>query len=170
MSDNQGAETPSAMPRPKRHDPAVLAIAAEKLAELICDDWDHDGERADWIETLKACPSYEWDDGYRFAKHLEDRHYVEADAALVDLLESAYSILSQAHEFALLQWTKYTNYVPQFSDGDRVVAARQGAGFINGVQAEKATYYFVPDSEVGSKFKSGGGYILSDADLTREAA
>ncbi len=158
-------ETPSP-PRPNRHDKAVVAIAAEELAKLICEDWDHKGATADWIELLTKA-AHHWDDGYQLAKELDDRHCVGANAALVDVLENAYSILSDAHEFALKQWTSLTGYAPSFTDKQRATHVRLGAGYVNGIQAEKATYYFVPDSEAASgKFKQGGGYVVTDDALT----
>ncbi len=159
------ASIPNALERPKRSDKAIIAYAAHKLAERIVEEWDHDGDAAEWERILTKSGFQRG--GYQFARELERWHHVEPDLQLVEILEDADYTLDEAHEDALRKWVKITDWKPRFAEGDRV-NYRGKEGAINGVQADVATYYFKPDDE-SERYNQGGGYVVTEDTLTASA-
>lgn len=147
--------------RPNRNDPAIVAAAARKIAE-VCVEWDgEDSAVEDWIDDLIKC-CFDWDDGYRLAKALDDRCYVHVDADLVEALGAASYAHSDAHEAAVREWVKANQIKPDLEVGDRV-SCRFGEGVIGGAHLDRAIYLFVPDGE-REKYARGGGIHLNFED------
>lgn len=156
------------MERPRKSDPAIVAYAANSVAEMIVEDWDEGGCVEDWAKALGKEMRYSHRDGYELARELERYHSITPDSRLVELLDDASGALDDAYADALEKWVKMAGWQPQFAVGDRVTW-RGRAGAVNGVKEKVATYYFAPDDEA-PRFAQGGGYLVMDDELTALAA
>lgn len=94
-------------PRPQRHDKAlaplvVKALLPDVLAWLGEDDRP-DEVRANLMDALADCHAW---DGYKLAASLASSHHWEPDAALVDILDHASSLLWAEHDQRLRRWVQ----------------------------------------------------------------
>lgn len=161
--------TVETMPRPKQSDPAVIMYAAHIIAGRIVEEWEPSGDTDEWAKSLAKEMRYAHRDGYALARELERYHGVSPDSQLVEILDEASSVLSDAHTDALEKWVKLTGWTPRFAQGDRVRHDTLGEGIINEVKASVATYWFAPDAEA-ARFRQGGGYLATEDRLTALAA
>lgn len=145
-----------ALKRPTRHDEGVVREAA-KLIAAECGRWDSDTGPEEWIEDLVKV-RHHWDDGYKFARALENSCHVDPDADLVDILDGAYSHLAMVHDRETRKWVGIVGFQPAHAVGD-VVTCSQGTGPINDIRVETAQYV------VDVKRSGNGGYIINAEDI-----
>lgn len=90
--------------RPHSRDPEILAAAAARMVDGVREKFEgiSDDEIAKcltqatlWAKSL---------DGYDIARQLEKDHLCEPDAEMVEMLDSAYGYVSQAHLEAVKLW------------------------------------------------------------------
>ena len=146
----------SGMKRPRRMDDAIVREAAGLLA-VECVKWDNTSSADDWIESLVKV-RHSWDDGYKFARDLEQAAHVEPDADLVELLGDGYEILSTVHEREVRRWVQIVGFTPAHAVGDRVGCAN-GIGPIHEVRVATAQYV------VDVKGTGNGGYVINAEDI-----
>jgi hypothetical protein len=144
----------------------VLLVAAHKFAEHIVEEWDRAGAVENWVEPLRREMRISRD-GYELARELERYHSVSPDAQLVEILDESYSFMREAYENALRDWVKFTGWRPRFAKDDRVIY-RDKPGIVNGVNSETSEIFFAPDEEA-PRYRQGGGYVVSEDDLTASA-
>lgn len=143
--------------RPTRRDPAIIRAAAEKLA-VACAEWCGASKPEDWVDDLIKCEFY-WDDGYRLARALQDRCYVDPDADLVETLSYASSELWDAESVAVRAWIDANNIKPSLKVGDRI-SYREWVGVVNGIDEQRAIYLLKPDGEE-ERYLNGGGILVA---------
>ncbi|MGZ4968080.1 MAG: hypothetical protein ACXV8O_01575 [Methylobacter sp.] len=107
-------------PRPKRADPEVLAIFYSRFAAEMhkqCPELCR-GTSLEEIESeLRAAGRPECD-GYEYAKKLENAGWSRITASDVEVLDSAFSVLSDAHDTVVGKWVKDNDIKPPCPDGD----------------------------------------------------
>lgn len=112
-------------PRPTRRDPEIIRKAAEKLAPEV-QEWMGDSNDLSLEEiTEDIAKAIRWDtDGYKIARNLDD---YDPDAALVEILDGADSIIYTAHQKACEAWVEASGIqAPQI--GMKVAPAKEGQG------------------------------------------
>lgn len=133
----------AAAKRPTEYDDDIKREACRGLLKewkmWIGEDWRSEEEE---LEFLAKHADY---DGYRFARNLEAEIF-DADETLVDLLSAYSSHLYTAHTKALRAWVAETKPECPVKDGERLTLPRHGNGFVNGINADEATFYFKPDN------------------------
>lgn len=130
-------------PRPERKD--CRPAAAEALADDVIrwlEETDGKQDRADIVAQLLKVSSYDWSDGYTFAKRLEERGW-SPSAELVEILDSAAHLLWQAHDRAAETWVKEHNVRLTLEVGAMVEAEIGGErkrGKVVGTEPKRAVY------------------------------
>ena len=122
-------------------------------------------DRTEYENDIRSCLD-EFDlDGYRLAKHLKNKVWVEPDADLVDILDDALFVKSSLEREMLKQWVK-ENFLTISDDVvGKKVNAKQGIRkyenhYITGIKPET---YQVTVSENATK---QGGWIVGFENVT----
>lgn len=143
--------------RPTRGDPAVRAKAIAALAD-DCARWEGgEGLAVNWIAALQGLSLY--GNGYELARNLESAAYIDPDAELVEILDSARTYLWYAHDEAVAAGVQASNIKPSLPIGQRA-KYRSKLGTITGFQENIASYLFVPDADK-EYFANGGGNVVA---------
>jgi hypothetical protein len=101
----------------------ILRITVEHLLPAVMEwlgDASEDRDREEEpvrIDLLKVISKV---DGYEMSKDLERHYGWIPDSELVEILEGAYSLRSQAHRRAEKAWVQENGIVPRFGIGDWV--------------------------------------------------
>jgi len=122
-------------PRPIWQSYAVVGAAAPKVAAII-GAWSGEplgGERA--VEIIMGALATSDLDGYRLARNLEDGLGIKPDADLVESLDEAFDILSDAEVDAVAAWVAEHGVSCPAGVGD-TVRAKWGGETIEGVIVE----------------------------------
>lgn len=94
-------------PRPKNNDPTIVIAVARRLAPSVLEwnpaDGDEESIGSDLIELLNNAHDY---DGYKLARELEQYHYYDSDASLVDILESTGHLFHEELAKASKAWVE----------------------------------------------------------------
>lgn len=139
-------------------------LAAAREIAAACVEWDNGESSPDeWVDDLLKC-HWDWDDGYKLAKALDDRCHVSSDMALAEALDGASHALWTAHEAAVRQWAVDNNVQPSLEVGARVTC-RFGEGVVGSIDKDRAIYLFVPDAE-RERYARGGGIHLNFEDAS----
>lgn len=145
------------IPRPSRNDPAIRAAAVQKIVDE-CVKWDDAPIpcRVTWTQALGRISLAQ--NGYEIARDLENYAHVNPDADLVEILDCAWSYLSEAYDRAVKAWVEANDISPSLKYGDRITC-RHGTGRISGFDVKRARYTFVPDGEE-ERYRTGGGVLI----------
>ena len=114
-------------PRPKYHDPVVVERAVERLVKPVQEwiDLRAQFQPKDLKSQLTDCIH---NNGYEYAKELEERYGWEPDSALVECLDRL--DIHSAHQNVVRAWvTLYSVKIP-FNIGDRVCTPTLRAGTV----------------------------------------
>ncbi len=114
-------------PRPKYHDPVVVERAVERLVKPVQEwiDLRAQFQPKDLKSQLTDCIH---NNGYEYAKELEERYGWEPDSALVECLDGL--DIHSAHQNVVRAWvTLYSVKIP-FNIGDRVCTPTLRAGTV----------------------------------------
>lgn len=148
--------------RPRQRDPDTLEAAAARMIEGVREKFDGLSDKEITQGLRHAFARSMSFDGYEIARRLEQDSLCDPDAELVEMLDSAYGYVSQAHNEAVKRWVSENNITLLRKVGDRV-KCRHGVGVINEINAETAIYLFKPDGS--AEFKFGGGIHVTDEEL-----
>lgn len=143
--------------RPNRRDKSVTDEVAKRLLKNVVgwlkSNGESDPNEEEVLEQLQDAIQDCFDeDGYKFAKELEDHHYWDANADLVDILDGAnhWSVLREQ----VKAWVAKNDIKPLFEVGASV-RFRSGRGEMTGtivrVDLEHATYTIQED---GKQYKA----------------
>jgi hypothetical protein len=160
---------PASIPsvRPKRSNPDIVVAAAREIA-AACVEWDNGGGSIeDWVHDIIKC-RWDWGDGYKLARALEDRCHVEADLALAKALDGASYALWTAHDAAVRRWAEENDVRPTLTIGTHVATSR-GDGVIGAIDEKRAIYLVVPYGEE-ERFRNGGGMCIDYEDASAMSA
>jgi hypothetical protein len=107
-------------PRPNSQSAEVLAMVANDLMPHILQwgKWDENDREAQEVAAQLLEVLGGRDDGYKMAKTLEDRHYWDSDAELVDILEGA--DFHSANRTAVMAWITDNGVKANFEAGRQV--------------------------------------------------
>ncbi|MBS0258339.1 MAG: hypothetical protein JSR13_11575 [Proteobacteria bacterium] len=114
-------------PRPKYHDAVVVERAVERLVKPVQEwiDLRAQFQPKDLKSQLTDCIH---NNGYEYAKELEERYGWEPDSALVEFLDRL--DIQSAHQHVVRAWvTLYSVKIP-FNIGDRVCTPTLRAGTV----------------------------------------
>jgi len=147
--------------RPHSRDPDIMEAAAARMVEGVREKFDglSDEEIAKGLRhALARAMSL---DGYDIARRLENDNLCEPDAEMVEMLDTAYGYVFQAHREAVKGWVRGNNITLKRKVGDRI-RYREEAGAIGEIDPELAAYLFRPDGD--TRFEKGGGIYVTEED------
>ena len=138
--------------RPTRRDPAIRAAAIDAILPEVIEWLDGEGA-ADARDDLIACLD---EDGYAFAKALENRCYWDPDAELVEILGglNLYAALRAAEK----AWVEEHGITVPIAVGDRVMLRGQEAVIVK-IEAETAHVIAQPVKPDGANYGATGGWF-----------
>lgn len=134
-------------PRPHRSDEAVRLLAAAGCLQKTAGRELHKWSRLNGIEvdTKTLADSYS-EDGFTFARNLQDKAGWPADTALVAVLQAMAKIqLDGAMIAATAEWVRANNVMVPFKIGDRVSLPWCNKGKIVDIQHRLAVVQVQPD-------------------------
>lgn len=114
-------------PRPKYHDAVVVERAVERLLKPVQEwiDLRAQFQPKDLKSQLTDCID---NNGYEYAKELEERYGWEPDSALVECLDRL--DIHSAHQHVVWAWVTLYNVKIPFKIGDRVCTPTLRAGTV----------------------------------------
>ncbi|MBP2564605.1 hypothetical protein J2766_001164 [Agrobacterium tumefaciens] len=114
-------------PRPKYHDAVVVERAVERLVKPVQEwiDLRAQFQPKDLKSQLTDCIH---NNGYEYAKELEERYGWEPDSALVECLDTL--DIQSAHQNVVRAWVTLYNVKIPFNIGDRVCTPTIRAGTV----------------------------------------
>lgn len=123
------AETTDLMARPSIYDKLTRKRALELFWPQVVaylDDTYCEADRAYTERQLEdvLAKHYDGRDGYAMARDLENHYGWEEDRKLVDLMDNALDVLSDAQKELMSQWVKTYRIAPERKIGDSVILAR----------------------------------------------
>jgi hypothetical protein len=116
-------------------------------------------DKEEYISDILSCFD-EWElDGFKLAKHLEDKSGIDGDEGLVEILSSVVSVKYTLQTAAYSKWIAENNLVidPTLK-GRKITYAqnyRKGEGYITGIYADK---YQVT---IGKSPTENGGFVIN---------
>jgi len=131
-------------PRPKYHDAVVVERAVERLLKPVQHwiDVRAQFQPKDLKAQLTDCIH---NNGYEYAKELEERHGWEPDSALVECLDTL--DIQSAHQHVVRAWvTLYSVKIP-FNIGDRVCTPTLRAGTVKDIDRGTAQLAVLSDED-----------------------
>lgn len=157
-------------PRPQRRDAHLIAVVADRLAEMLQPEYmgvPVETLKQDLTEALRWGHPY---DGYDLGKELDNEGY-EMRAAVVEILDSAEGILSEALEAAVGDWVKAYDVKPRLKKDD-VVQWKGEQGTIVAAHYDYMPGYYVLALPGHNQIANGiaGGLLLPWEELEAENA
>lgn len=136
---------------------AACVIAARMIKLGLIDDENESIE-----DIVEATQYAAFDDGYKIAKRLEDRHHWDCDMALAEELDGFSGELEKIHEAAEKQWAAENPHEPAFPAG-AVVMWRGEPATVHGIYEYRPQCYRIRRGEMGSE---NSFYIVPFEDVT----
>jgi hypothetical protein len=147
------------------HTDAMRLEAAQQLVERLIKSGILPPQEIDGAaEDIAKATRYEWSDGYKMAKELEDRHHWDCDMQIAEALEEFEPILERIYSAAEQQWATENPRDPVYPDGASVTWRGKPATVV-GVDVRRPQCYHLRQAAM----RPGSYYVVPFEDVTDAA-
>ena len=118
--------------RPTEKDPKVIENVRVRITQILEDYLDSNSildPPSVESEVAELIDMYQYSNGYKLAKMLDDQFNWEPNSDLVDQLDSIKFIVHEEIDREVQKWVKENNILPKYKIGDEVVYNDYHTGF-----------------------------------------